>query len=538
MNRNLPLSLALILIILAGCSSRKEPGLVENIPVCGTVQFSDGCSPELDKAISMGIALIHHMTYEEADTLFSKVGESDPSCFWSPWGKAMTYIHPLWNDPPSQELLKAGWALSQQALKLAKTDKEIRYGNALAAFYENGLEKTERERLQGFEGGWAVAQAADPNDIEAKAFYTLSLIATSDAGDPDLVKQRKAGKLAAEILTVIKDHPAGFHYMIHAYDYPALADSAMLAAKTYSSIAPDVPHALHMPSHIFTRRGMWNESIDWNSRSAKSALQEPVSGFISRHYYHAVDYMVYAYLQRGEDQKAKDVIREMKGLALPPQPHGSTAYALAASEGRIYLERQDWKHASELADVSDENFTWDRYMDFPGVRHFAIGLGAARSGNTTVAQSAMAKLDELKPSVKHPYFQKQVDVQRNIINAWVMLSKGSKAEALALMKKAVEVEESTQKHSVTPGELIPARELYGDMLREIGRNNEALAEYETSLERSPGRLNSLFGAALAAEASGDKARAGEYFEKVNALTANADPGLEQRKKALAFVASS
>jgi tetratricopeptide (TPR) repeat protein len=523
--------------LLITCTSHKEASLVEGIPVCGTVQFSDGCSPELDKAISMGIALLHHMTYEEADTLFSKVGARDPSCFWSPWGKAMTYIHPLWNDPPSSELLKAGWELSQHALKLAKTEKEIRYGQALAGFYENGLENTERERLQKFETGWQTAYAADPNDIEAKAFYALSLIATSDAGDPDLVKQKKAGVLAAEILTVIKDHPAGYHYVIHAYDYPGLANNALSAANTYASLAPDVPHALHMPSHIFTRRGMWSESIDWNSRSARSAQKESAGGFTSRHYYHAVDYMVYAHLQRGEDRKAKSVVDEMKALVLPPQPHGSTAYTLAASEARICLERHDWKRAAELANLPEENFPWKRYLDFPSVRQFAIGLGAARIGEESTAQSALMKLDSLKPLVKHPYFVKQMDVQRNSIQAWLAFSKGSRKEALELMKKAVVVEESTQKHSVTPGELIPARELYGDMLRELGRNKEALAEYEQNLQRSPGRLNSLFGAARAAETSGDLVKAKDYYEKIKALTVNADATLEHRRKALEFLTS-
>jgi tetratricopeptide (TPR) repeat protein len=282
---------------------------------------------------------------------------------------------------------------------------------------------------------------------------------------------------------------------------------------------------------------MWDESIDWNSRSARSAQQDPAGGFTSRHYYHAVDYMVYAHLQRGEDKKANAVIAEMKSLVLPPQPHGATAYALAASEARICLERQDWKRAAELVNIPEENFPWQRYLDFPSVRQFAIGLGAARIGQVSIAESALTKLDSLKPLVKHPYFVKQVDVQRNIIKAWLAFGKGSKKEALELMKKAVEVEESTQKHSVTPGELIPARELYGDMLRELGRSKEALAEYELNLQRSPGRLNSLFGAALAAEGSGDLVKAKNYYEKVSALTVNADVTLEQKRKALEFLAS-
>ena len=527
--------IGLLLGIFFSCTPKKEAIIIGDIPVCGTVQFSDGCSPELDKAISYGIALVHHMTFEEADTVFAKVMAADSSCFWGPWGKALTFIHPLWNDPPSKDKLEEGWSLSQKALKLARTEKEISYGKALAGFYENGVEKSETERLANYNAGWQAAHESNPNDLEAKAFYALTLIATADPADLDFKNQKKAYALATEVLQVIKDHPGGFHYIIHSNDYPGLAVNALDAAKTYSSIAPEIPHALHMPSHIFTRRGMWDESIDWNTRSATSAKERPVKGKTSRHYFHAVDYLVYAYLQKGEDEKAKAALEEMKNLHELPDPHGATAYALAAAEARTSLERHDWKRASALAGLSSENFPWDKFSDFQSVKQFAIGLGAARSGSKEIAQRSLKLLDSLKPFVKHPYFVKQVDVQKNIINAWLAFNTKSEKTALDLMKQASEAEWSMQKHPVTPGELLPSRELYGDMLLELGHSKEALVQYEMTLERSPGRLNSVFGAAQAADLSGDKAKAKRYYEQVRALTAGADASFVQRIKALKYL---
>ena len=529
-------AIVVMLGIVVSCTPKKEvSNLITDIPVCGTVQFSDGCSPELDKAISLGIALVHHMTYEEADTVFGKVINADSTCFWGHWGKALTYIHPLWNDPPGEEKLKAGWNLSQRALKHARTDKELLYGKALAGYYENGLQKTEKERLKKFEEGWFTTYKSNTNDLEAKSFYALSLIATADPSDQNFLNQKKAGALAAEVLEIIKDHPGGYHYVIHAYDYPGLTDKALYAAQTYSSIAPELPHAQHMPSHIFTRRGMWTESIQWNAKSAESAKENPVKGATSLHYFHAVDYLVYAYLQKGEDEKAKAAFDEMKRLQGPFQPHGVTAYALSATEGRIYIERQDWKKAAALTLPAPQGFSWDKFPDFQGVNYFATGLGAARSGSTDIAEKCLRKLDSLRPHVKHPYFANQLEIQRNIINAWIAFNRGSKNKATELMKQAADLEWSMQKHAVTPGELLPAREIYADMLLEMNDPKEALVQYEMSLERSPDRLNSIYGAANAAKLSGDGEKARHYYERVVYLTSGADASFAQRKKSMEYL---
>ncbi|HEY6627103.1 MAG TPA: hypothetical protein VIZ21_09120, partial [Ignavibacteriaceae bacterium] len=298
-------------LISLSCTDQKVPEtqktyLTPDI-LCGTVQFSDGCSPKLDTLIAFGIALTHHMTYDDAEYTFNKVIEMDPDCFWGYWGKAMTYIHPLWPDIPDDKTLNAGFALSQNALKLAETEKEKLYGAAVASFYEDGLNKSEPERLEAFRVGWKTAADEMPEDIEAKMFSVLSMLATVSPTDKSYKIQIEAGALAESVLKIIPDHPAGFHYAIHAYDYPPLAPNAIRVAREYYKLAPEVPHALHMPTHIFTRLGYWQESIDLNLRSAEAAWKMPVDGQLSNHYFHALDYTVYAYLQQSQYDKAKEI---------------------------------------------------------------------------------------------------------------------------------------------------------------------------------------------------------------------------------------
>ena len=532
-------SVAVMALITVACApgEKNTSRIIADIPVCGTVQFSDGCSEELDPMISYGLALVHHMTYEEADQVFTKVSEADESCFWGPWGKALSYIHPLWNDPPSEERLKAGSDLSQRALKLAKNEKEMAYGRALAAYYENGSEKSEKERLKSFHDAWVQAFKANPDDLEAKAFYALSLISIADPTDKTFANQVKAGALAEEVLLEIADHPGAFHYIIHAYDYPGLSDKAIRVANSYGKIAPEIPHALHMPSHIFTRLGMWKESIAWNTRSAAAALKNPIGGAVSMHYFHAMDYMMYSHLQRGEVTKARAVLEEMKKLSGPFHAHNATAYALAAGEGRFHLERMDWKAASMMALPRNGGFAWEKFPDSQALNAFATGLGAARSGSLEVARKAVMKLDSLKPSIKHPYFVGQLEVQKNIIKAWVALDQGKRKEAIALMRQACDLEWATEKHPITPGELLPSRELFGEMLIEAKLPKEALEQYEMSLKRSPNRLNSLYGAARAAELSGDPEKAKQYYGKVVELTSESTDIVDSREKARAQLTS-
>jgi tetratricopeptide (TPR) repeat protein len=527
---------AMVFTISMACTQvAKSPELAAtDIPVCGTVQFSDGCSEELDPQISYGIALVHHMTYDEAERVFDKVIEKAPDCFWGHWGKGLTYIHPLWNDPPSEERMKTGWELSQQALKVAKNDKENFYGEALAAYYENGSQKTDKERLKAFNEKWKAAHNANPKDLEVKAFYALTLIAISDPSDPTFTNQLKAGAIAEEIMQEIPDHPAGYHYQIHAYDYPGLSDKALDVAKTYGTIAPQIPHALHMPTHIFTRLGMWQESIDWNTKSSARAFEMKVGNAISGQYFHAMDYMIYAHLQQGQDEKAKNLIAKMKTVQGEIQSHGTTAYTLASSESRYFLERQQWADAANM-DIQSSNFDWSKFPEYEVLHHFAKGLGASRNGKIQIAESELKKMDELQQQIKNPYWGNQTEIQKNIIRSWMALAKGDKKQAVDLMRTASDMEWSTQKAPITPGELLPAREMFGDMLMQLNKPKEALVQYELSLQRSPRRLNTLFGAASAAQKSGDAIKAKTYFEQILQVAPNADPNLEIAVKAKSYL---
>jgi tetratricopeptide (TPR) repeat protein len=528
--------LVVMIIITTACTRvAKSPEVASaDIPVCGTVQFSDGCGEEVDPQISYGIALVHHMTYEEAERVFDKVIEKTPDCFWGHWGKGMTFIHPLWNDPPSEERLKQGWDLAQQALKLAKNEKETSYGKALAAYYENGSQKTDKERLIAFNENWKSGHHANPKDIEVKAFYALTLIAIADPSDQTYTNQMKAGTIAEEIMQEIPDHPAAFHYRIHAYDYPGLSDKALEVAKTYGTIAPQIPHALHMPSHIFTRLGMWQESIDWNTKSAARAFEMKVGNAISGQYFHALDYMIYAYLQQGQDEKAKSLIAEMRGVQGAVQVHGTTAYTLASSESRYFLERQRWSEAANMT-IQSNNFDWAKFPEYEVLHHFAKGMGAARNGKADIAEAELKTMDELQQKIKNPYWGNQTEIQKNIVKSWLAFAKGDKKSAIDLMKTASEMEWSTQKSPITPGELLPAREMFGDMLMQMNKPKEALEQYELSLQRSPRRLNTIFGAASAAEKAGDATKAKTYYQQLLEVAPNADANLEIAQKAKSYL---
>ena len=506
---------------LAACKTKNTQvaslaALKSNIVSCGTVQMTEGCgNKKLDSFIAYGLALVHHMTFDEAEQVFDEVRAADPKCFWGHWGKALTYIHPLWPDEPGEERMKSGLQLTTQALSLATKEREKVLGQVLHAFYKDGLAKTQKQRLKTYEQAWASAYRQMPNDQEIKAFYALSLIATADPADKTYTQQKNAGRLMEEVLQVIPDHPGGFHYIIHAYDYPELAPQALQAAAKYDNIAPEVAHALHMPTHIYTRLGMWPESINWNLRSANTAFKSSQNGTKSMHYFHALDYLVYAYLQRGEDDKAIKIVQDIHQLEGPFQAHASAAYALAAVEARLALERQQWGKAAQLKPRNPAHFDWDKYPEFEALTHFAIGLGAARSNNSAKAAEALQQMNRLQQKVTSPYWKEQIEIQKSSIKAWVAFAENNKAEALELMKLAARQEAATNKHAVTPGELLPAAELLGDMLLAVGKPAEAIVQYEVALKRSPGRLNSLSNALVAARQVGNKEKEKQY----NALLA-------------------
>jgi tetratricopeptide (TPR) repeat protein len=342
------------------------------------------------------------------------------------------------------------------------------------------------------------------------------------------------------VLQQIPDHPGGHHYVIHSYDNPALADRAVDVARSYGRIAPDVPHALHMPTHTFTRLGLWQESIDWNRRSADAALKYPVGSETSLHYFHALDYLAYAYLQGAEDRKALDVMSDLEGVNPPYQAHLATAYTFAAIPARLALERRLWEAAAELEPGWPAGYPWETAPAMQAITYFARALGAARSGRIEQAQAELEMIAKIQEQVgaENSYWGTQVEIQRLSALAWLQFEQGQRDEALATMRAAAELEASTEKHPVTPGEVLPARELLGDMLLELDRPAEALVEYEAALERSPNRFNSLFGAGRSAQLDGQDAVAAGYYAKLIEVTAHADTERKRLQHARSFVAET
>ena len=510
----------LLVVFPLSCVKQKAPLVItipDDIAMCGTIQFTGGCSPQIDTLITLGITLIHHMTFERAEEIFQQVIDYDETCFWGPWGKAMTYIHPLWPDSPPAERMKKGKELSDLAMKLASNEKEKNYGGAIVAYYSNG-DKSEAYRLEQFVEAWAKAHEANTLDLEAKAFYALNLLATADATDTTYVRQLKAGALAEEILQAIPDHPAGFHYVIHAYDHPALGYKALEVARGYSDIAPEIPHALHMPTHIFTRMGLWEESVDWNRRSADAAIKILFEGEVSMHYFHAMDYLMYAYLQLGRDREAHALIGELRAVPGPYQSHPAVAYPLADIEVRYAIERRDWNSLSAIESRVPSHYPWDQYPHYEALTHFAKGLGAARAGNLAEAEAALDRLLALQANMgdvkDKEYWSNQKDIEITGVKAWIAFNKGDNPRALELMKKAADMESATYLHGVTAGYLMPANELLADLMLELEMYPEALAQYEQALIPTPNKLNVLYGAGLAALKSGDEEKAHEYFTKV------------------------
>ena len=421
-----------------------------------------------------------------------------------------------------------------------RTERERAYIAALEAYYAQGWNRHETANLASFEEGWEKVHHQFPKDLEAACFYALAHMATADPADKTYAKQRRAGAIAEKVRAQVPDHPGAHHYIIHAYDYPALAEKALPAARSYGKIAPEVPHALHMPTHIFTRLGFWDESITMNKRSEVAALKHPVGGAISLHYLHALDYLAYAYLQRAEDQKAKQVLETLNALQGPLQPHTASAYTLAVVPARLALERQEWTDAVSLVPRMPSNYPWERYPAMEAITHFARALGAARSGDGQTARQALDKLAALRDQTAKTsaYWAKQVEIQRLSAMAWLAYEEGKQEGALDIMRKAAELETSTEKHPVTPGEVLPARELLADMLLQIGRHKEAQAEYEATLERSANRFNSLYGAGRAAELAGNKKEATTYYQRLFHVASHADTQRPRLQDARRFLASN
>jgi hypothetical protein len=506
----------------------------------GTVRFPVSCAPAVQGDFERAVALLHSFWYEEAVKAFTAITVSDPACAMGYWGVAMSVYYPLW-QPPSPAMLQKGAAALEKARGLTATPREKDYIAAIENFYRDSDKVDHRTRAVAYEKAMAQLFARYPDDREAAVFYALALNATAAPTDKTYANQLKAGAILEKVYAEQPDHPGVAHYIIHSYDYPPLATRGLVAARGYAKTAPSVPHAQHMPSHIFTRLGLWQESIDSNRASAnagKAYYAQLGKDTVWDQTLHALDYIAYAYLQTGQDRQARAVLEDLRAMPRAEPESFVAAYAYAAIPARVAFEQHRWAEAAALKPAS-QSFPWDRFSWAEGITAFARAVGAARSGDAAQARAEIQKLEGYRAALiaaKQTYWADQVHVQQQAATAWAARAEGKNEEALALMRAAADLEDSTEKHPVTPAPVVPARELLGEMLLDLNQPALALVEFEASATREPNRLNGLFGAARAAELSGNTAKAKALYARAVALCERADserPELRQAKAALA-----
>jgi len=479
----------------------------------GSVHFSTSCSKDVEVSFNRAVALLHSFQYEDVRRAFEAIAAKDPTCAMAQWGVAMSHYHGLWENGDT--------AAGREALRKAKqiaaanpktTPRENSYIDALGEIYRED-EKDAYTHGVAFEQKMAALQVAYPDDVEAAIFHALTLDITAQKVDKTFANQRKCGEILEPIFQKLPNHPGVAHYIIHCYDNPALAEQGLKAARAYAKIAPASAHANHMPSHIFTRVGSWEESVQSNQRSeAVAAAAEPTSknGEARDQRLHAMDYMAYAYLQSGRVSDAQRVLANMN--ALPPIT-GLTHtgdYALAAIPARCTVELGKWEEASALQ-VRTNSISWTQALTW-----MAVGVGSARSGNlkrTAEAKQALASLRDELAKQNNTYWSKQVDVQRLEVEAWMLQQSGKNDEAVKMMTAAADLEESMDKFAVTPGAITPAREMLGQLLLQQKRPQDALVAFESVLKVAPKRFNALYGAANAADA-GNASVARQYFQEL------------------------
>jgi tetratricopeptide (TPR) repeat protein len=496
----------------------------------GKVDFPNSCSPAVQEKFVRGVAMLHSFYYSAAEKAFEEVAAEDNSCAIAAWGFASILMsNPLQgigaspkNAPRAQAAIDKGRQMG------AKTQRERDYLEAVAAYYEDFANRPEGARQLARAKAYEALAAKYPGDDEAQIFYALYLSGTQLASDQSYSAWLKAAGILEKQFAKHPNHPGVAHYLIHSYDAPPIAQQGMPAARLYARIAPDAPHALHMPSHIFTRVGAWADSAATNRRSADAAKKsnDPDDAL------HALDYMTYAYLQLARDSAARKTFDEARTLTEINPARATAPYALAAMPARYAVERGDWRAAARL-EPSTSKFPFTGAMT-----HFARALGAARSGDSASAQSDVERIaalrDELK-AAKNEYWANEVEVMRLASLAWISLAQKKSDEALRLMRQAADMEDKSEKNIVTPGRLLPARELLGDMLMELKRPAEALKEYEASQLREPNRCRGLYGAGQAAEQSGNRDKARHYFSKLIELAGSGDfrPEMEKARRYLA-----
>lgn len=500
----------------------------------GEVNFPVSCSAAAQKAFNRAMALFHSFWFDPAIKSFSKVLQHDPECGMAHWGIAIMSMGNPFAWPPNPNALKAGATAMAEAQRVgAKSERERDYITALGAFFKDWETTEHRSRAVAFEKAMEGVAARYPQDIEAQILYALVLSVTAVPTDKAFANQRKAAGMLEPLFKKYPHHPGVAHYLIHTYDYAELAERGLPAARAYTGIAPSVPHALHMPSHIFSRVGLWRDMVESNRASylaARAELKEQTLGIGTYDALHAMDYLVFGHLQQAQDKAAKPLLNEVSAIRKVNVENFVAAYAFAAIPSRFALERGDWKQAAALK-LSPADLAWNRFPQAEAILVFARGLGAARKD-----VERLQVLKEAMAAAKMDYWAGQTDFQIKTVNAWIALAENRHDEAVQLMRAAAEAEEASDKHPVTPGNVAPSRELLGEMLLTLNQPAQAFAEFERSLKRDPNRFRGIYGAARAAEASGNPQAAREYYAKLQTLTADRDTERPELAHAKAFLA--
>lgn len=481
----------------------------------GTVDFGAHCAAAVgDDDFDAAIALLHHMQYGAARAGFEQILANNPDCAMAHWGVAMTLFQPLWPSRPNAEALQRGFEEVQKAETLGlSSERDAALVTATKLFYQDPETADWWTRIDRWHQGMTAAYQAHPDDLETAVFYALSHLAAGQNQPDRLNYHAEAVDILRSVYERESTHPGAIHYTIHANDVDSRANESLDIVRSYGAIAPDVPHALHMPTHIFVRLGYWPEVIEWNRRSADAALHYPAADGLSHHYIHALDYLVHAYLQQGDHDSARAVIDEALAKDEAFQGTFISAFHLATMPARYALERRDWEEAQAIEPAADTSVRWEKFYWAEAISWFAQGMGAARMGDTRQAAVAIARMAALRDQAQEAgeeAFATYIEIDRLVLASWQAQARSQPTIATMLAQNAVDLEATIQKHPVSPGSIYPAQESLGDLLMALERPEEALAAYEASLVTWPSRHNSMLGATQAAFDAGLDDRAMIY----------------------------
>ena len=521
-------------------------GAHDHGPQLGQLSFQSTCNAAAQAQLVTGLGWLHSFEYAPAEQAFSAAARADPKCAIAYWGVAKTFYHPLWAAPTPAELEKAGAALASARAAGARSKREQDYIAALEAFYRDSATVDHKTRAHAYLAALEILSKRYPGDREAALFHALQLVAVGMMDqDPTFAREKEAAAILNRLLPQAPDHPGVAHYLIHGFDYPALATLGLEAARRYASIAPASAHAQHMPSHIFVRLGLWDEAIASNLAAEAASLAYAKAKGLAGSWdqrLHAMDYLAYGYLQTGQDREAERVLAELNAIEKVDPPAFTVGYAATAIPARLLLERRRWKEAAalELHDNVRNYAPLDTFAWGKAHIHFARAVGAARSGDPALARLEVAKLAALEQALVVPPgtydWRKQVSIARQVADSWRAFAEGRKDEALTMMRAAADLDDATEKHPVTPGAVLPAREQLGELLLELGRPAEAMREFESSLVRAPRRLAGLYGAARAARLAGDMSKANLHYAALLEVAGKGDGTRAEVREAKAHVA--